>query len=228
MDEGELDRLGRLAAEGCRMNANTSSAADGSSNWVTASVHSAADRSSNQLAAIRPLAGDCSSNRQTAIRPLAADRSSNRLTAIRPLAADGPSGGAFSSQITSPTGYFAALSPFLPRVCRPENPLSADIVISDADSEEPQVLDVAKKRPPQTDAERARKCHTKKKHRVEKANILAEDREILLRCLQRKCHNRNQYTDENLAFLLRVGTCPSEGGARAPLANVISSSPGAY
>ena len=32
----------------------------------------------------------------------------------------------------------------------------------------------------------------------------------------------NQYDDGNLLFMLRVGTCPSAGGARAPLAGIVS------
>ena len=147
----------------------------------------------HRMTASRPSAADGSPNRLTARRPSAADGSSNRLSARRPTAADGSSGGASSSQITPSVGYFAALSPFLHRVCHPEDHSPADIVIDD-DIEEPQVLAVPEKRPPRTDAERARKCRVNKKQRVDEAKILLCDRENLLICIRRRCLIRNQYT----------------------------------
>ena len=61
--------------------------------------------------------------------------------------------------------------------------------------------------------------------KTEDAKILQEDRGELFGCLRRKCHNGGQYSGENLSYLLRLGACPSAGGARAPLSKVLSKPP---
>ena len=127
-----------------------------------------------------------------------------------------------------------AISPLVRPAILPQNDESrhkADlkpIVVVDSDDEglgdaEKVVEELPrKKRPAMTGSERAQLFRDRKKIRAEEQKALFNERDNLFSCLRRRCGRRNQYEDANLSLMLRIGTCPSAGGSRAPLSPIIS------
>ena len=139
------------------------------------------------------------------------------------------SSGGFKRRLGLPTatGYWSALSPLATFIKKPPSKKPAgDIVVIDEDEVSPTidspVLSTNNKRHPMTLAERQKKFRDAKKRRVDQTRIRGEDRVELFSSLRRNCHKGNQYDAENLAFLIRSGTCPSAAGARDPMASICS------
>ena len=124
-------------------------------------------------------------------------------------------------------GYFVALAPLVPYL-KPKpkqkpskkDDTAAAIVIPDDDEIEQKP--VTEKKRPMTDAERAQKSRAAKKQRSGETKLLGQQMQDLLNSLRRSRNKANQYEEENLAFMLRCGTCPSAAGARSPLASIFS------
>ena len=120
-------------------------------------------------------------------------------------------------------GYFEASSPLVPHVLPPKAPSPAGVVIIYGDSEEVRVLETMEKDPIPT----LRGRESAAKVRSRDLGVWKFFRGIgrLVRLFGAKVPQGDQYAGEKLPYLLRAGTFPSAGGARAPLSNVSSKPP---
>ena len=143
--------------------------------------------------------------------------------------AKAPPGGC---PIDTSVGYYAALSPLSSRIIMPRKRiLDTSIVIEDEDSNANAQVDISDdeecvitgKRAPMTNSDRQAAYRQRKKAKKEEKKLLDADRDALFHSLVRRGRKKNEYDDANLLFLLRVGTCPSAGGSRASIAQILSS-----
>ena len=113
-------------------------------------------------------------------------------------------------------------------VAHPKKDESNPVAVVDSDDEglgcdeKRETANPTSNMPSTSGAERAQAFMDKKKVRLSERKALFGEKDRLFSCPRRRCYGKNQYDDSDLSLMLRVGTCPSAGGSRAPLSSVIS------
>ena len=142
--------------------------------------------------------------------------------------------------VTTSVGYFADMSPLTRRIRRLSDAAPAastrrlppvatpEIIV--IDEEEPHLLTESdtmpaineEKKRPLTGAQRQEKFRAKQKAKKDEKKLMDADKDALFSSLRRTRNKFSQYCDSNLLLIVKTGTCPSAGVARAPLRPIVT------